>query len=322
MHADFAPRWPWRLPHLQSILPRILPRRALQRRAAPLRAASRELILDCGDGVRLQAWVARPSAPPAGSAILLHGWEGSADAGYVLSLAARLFASGVEVARLNLRDHGDTHHLNEGIFHSCRLPEVIGAVAALAPEMAAPPALVGFSLGGNFMLRVATSSDPRVPPLAKVVAICPVLDPASAMRAMEQGWQVYQKYFVRKWRRSLLRKRALWPTTSVDGEFLQLADLRSMTAAMVAQHTDFEDIGAYLKGYAITGERLAGLKVPATILAALDDPIIPSSDLARVARSPQLKIVATAHGGHTGYMLTPWSESWVNGFVLRELGFG
>jgi hypothetical protein len=139
---------------------------------------------------------------------------------------------------------------------------------------------------------------------------------------MEQGWQVYQRYFVRKWRRSLLRKRALWPSTAVDGEFLQLADLRSMTAAMVARHTDFRDIDAYLAGYSITGDRLATLRAPATILAALDDPIIPAVDLSRLARTPRLKIVATAHGGHTGYMLTPWSESWVNGFVLRELGLG
>ena len=49
------------------------------------------------------------------------------------------------------------------------------------------------------MLRVAASDDPRLAPLAGVVAVSPVLHPDSAMRAMEQGWQVYQRYFVRKW---------------------------------------------------------------------------------------------------------------------------
>lgn len=294
----------------------------LRRRAAPMLTASRERILDCGEGVRLQAWVARPPERITGSAILLHGWEGSADSYYVVALAARLFDAGVEVVRLNLRDHGDTHHLNEHIFHSCRLDEVIGAVAALAPQLAAPPWLLGFSLGGNFMLRVAASEDARVPRIAKVVAISPVLHPDTAMVAMERGWQVYQSYFVRKWSRSLRRKRALWPHTSIDDGFFRLGDLRRMTAAMVARYTDFPDIDAYLEGYAITGQRLATLRAPATVLAALDDPIIPAADLARLATSPLLHVVTVPHGGHMGFMPNPWSESWVNAFVLDELGLG
>jgi predicted alpha/beta-fold hydrolase len=316
----FEPRWPWGNRHFQSILPGILPRFRLRRRAAALLAASQQRVLDCGDGVRLQALHARPAGAVRGSAILLHGWEGSAESYYVLSLSLRLFEAGVEVVRLNLRDHGDTHHLNEGIFHSCRLPEVVGAVAALAPQLVHPPWLIGFSLGGNFMLRVAASEDARVPQLARVIAVSPVLHPDSAMIAMERGWPVYQRYFVRKWSRSLQRKRVLWPGTKVDEEFFRYGDLRRMTAAMVAQHTQFADIAAYLDGYAVTGRRLATLRVPATILSALDDPIIPAQDLQRLAQSPHLKVVAVPGGGHMGFMVSPWRESWVNSFVLRELG--
>ena len=283
-------------------------------------AASRELILDCGDGVRLQAWHARPEGRLGGSAILLHGWEGSAESYYVVSLAARLFEAGVEVVRLNLRDHGDTHHLNEHIFHSCRLDEAVGAVIALAPQLAAPPWLVGFSLGGNFMLRIAASENPHLPRIERVVAISPVLHPETAMLAMEHGWQLYQSYFVRKWSRSLRRKRALWPSIAVDETFFGLRNLRRMTAAMVARYTDFADISAYLDGYAITGARLSTLHAPAVILAALDDPIIPANDLARLATTPQLRIVTVPHGGHMGFMPNPWSESWMNRFVLEELG--
>lgn len=317
--TDFLPGWPWRHPHFQSILPSILPRYRLRRRAAPLRAASRELILDCGDGVRLQAFHARPPGARH-SAILLHGWEGSADSYYVVSLATRLFAAGVEVVRLNLRDHGATHQLNEGIFHSCRLDEVIGAVAALAPQLVAPPWLAGFSLGGNFWLRVASSTDARVPVLSGVIAISPVLHPDSAMLAMEKGWQVYQRYFVKKWGRSLVRKHALWPKLALDTHLFSLRDLRGMTDVLVAGHTGFPDTHAYLDGYAITGNRLATLAVPATILASLDDPIIPARDLDRLARSPRLKIITVPYGGHMGFIARPWSESWVNGFVLREMG--
>ena len=318
--SEFTPRWPWSHRHFQSILPSILPRRRLRARAAALIAATRERILDCGAGVRLQAFHALPAAPNGQAAILLHGWEGSADAYYVLSLAAYLHAAGVEVVRLNLRDHGATHHLNEGIFHSCRLDEVCGAVAALAPRLGAAPWLIGFSLGGNFWLRVAASADPRLPRLAGVVAVSPVLHPDSAMRAMEGGWQVYQRYFVKKWSASLRRKLQCWPRLPIGEQIFRAGTLRAMTEQLVEHHTDFADIGAYLSGYAITGGRLAGLAAPATILASLDDPIIPAADLARLARGPQLKLLTLPRGGHMGFMSSPWGRSWINAFVGRELG--
>jgi uncharacterized protein len=317
----FEPRWPWSNRHIQSILPSVMPRQRLLRRAAPMLAASREHIVDCGDGVRLQAFFAQPARGSGRAAILLHGWEGSAESHYMLSLGGRLFDAGVAVVRLNLRDHGVTHHLNEGIFHSCRLAEVCGAVGALRSELSLPaPWLIGFSLGGNFMLRVAASGDARVPALSGVVAVSPVLHPDSAMRAMEQGWQVYQRYFVYKWLRSLRRKRSLWTADLVDEEFFRLRDLRHMTAAMVARHTNFPTLSDYLEGYAVTGERLATLAAPAVVLASRDDPIIPAADLARLAPHPLLRVVTTARGGHMGFIHSPFVESWVNAFVARELG--
>jgi predicted alpha/beta-fold hydrolase len=317
----FRPRWPWGNPHLQSILPSILPRGRLHRRSAALLAASRELILDCGDGVRLQAFHSAPSHPRGCIAILLHGWEGSAGAYYIIALANRLFAAGVDVIRLNLRDHGETHHLNEGIFHSCRLAEVCGAVAgvqALFPGM--PPWLAGFSLGGNFALRVAASEDARVGALAGAIAISPVLHPDSAMLAMERGMPLYQAYFVRKWRRSLRRKQQLWRPELVREEIFGLGDLRRMTDVLVRDHTQFAAMADYLDGYAITGSRLATLKTRAVILAALDDPIIPAADLARLAVSPLLRVETTTRGGHMGFLVSPFQPSWVNDFVLDTMG--
>jgi len=105
--------------------------------------------------------------------VLLHGWEGSADSLYLLSLAQLLFEQRFEVVRLNLRDHGDTHHLNRELFHSCRLPEVVGAVRALQQRFAPRPLqLVGFSLGGNFMLRVAAQAREAGLDLERVIAAC------------------------------------------------------------------------------------------------------------------------------------------------------
>src|SRR5580765_8195026 len=103
----------------------------LLRQTAPLLAAAREVLLDCGESVRLQCFISTPAHDAPVPVVLLHGREGSADSLYMLSLARQLFERGFEVVRLNLRDHGETHHLNRELFHSCRLPEVVGAVTAL-----------------------------------------------------------------------------------------------------------------------------------------------------------------------------------------------
>lgn len=318
--SQFRPGRLWRNAHLQSILPGLWPQRALRARSRPLREASREWLLDCGEEVRLQAFHSAPPRPGNAAAVLLHGWEGSADAHYVLSLGQTLYEAGVDVVRLNLRDHGQTHHLNRDIFHSCRLPEVCGAVAAIQarlPDRAL--SLVGFSLGGNFMLRVAASGDARLGPLRGVVAISPVLDPAATLDALERGWSVYHRYFVRKWTRSLRRKQQLWPQELDFSDLLHFGDLRRMTAALVARHTSFASMEDYLEGYAITGERLATLAAPAVILAADDDPIIPAADFSRLAAHPLLRVVRVAHGGHMGFLHSPLAPSWLDAFVLAQL---
>jgi hypothetical protein len=326
LDISFRPaRW-LRGRHFQTILPS-LPWRAsrVMRRAVPLLAACEEMLLDCGDGVTLQAFhsspVKRGRSPGTRLAVLLHGWEGSADSTYVLSLGQTLFEHGCEVVRLNLRDHGTTHHLNRDLFHSCRLAEVVGAVKALAqrfPEL--PMVLAGFSLGGNFMLRVAADREARDLHIERVIAISPVLDPAITMRTLESGFPAYHGYFVRKWSRSLSKKQLAWPDHYDFDELLRTRSLREMTRQLVERHTEYPTMDDYLAGYAITGDRLSTLAAPATLLTSLDDPIILANDLPRLARAPKLEIITTAHGGHCGFLESALAESnWIDRVVVGLL---
>jgi predicted alpha/beta-fold hydrolase len=307
--------------HLQTILPSLPPLRQLAAgRARAVLKGAEEWLLDCGEGARLQAWHTPPSPAAAANgrlALLLHGWEGSADSGYVLSLAAELQRRGYAIVRLNLRDHGATHHLNRELFHSCRLPEVAGAVRAIAAR-SAPRRMVaaGFSLGGNFLLRVAASGGAPAT-LAGVVAVSPVLEPACTLAAMESGLGVYERYFVRKWLRSLRVKERCWPEDYDIDATVRERTLRGMTAALVDRHTEYPTLDDYLSGYAITGARLATLAVPARLLTALDDPIIPAGDIVRLAASPRLTIVRTRYGGHCGFIDRPGRPSWADRFVLE-----
>ena len=298
----------------------------MQSAFAPLLHASRAMVLDCGAGVRLQAFHAIPAPPPGKAAaaprlaVLLHGWEGSADSIYVLSLASQLFARGFEVLRLNLRDHGATHHLNRELFHSCRLAEVVGAVRHIQSLFPAKTLhLAGFSLGGNFMLRVAAQAHLAGLRIAKVLAISPVLDPAATLHALETGFSAYHGYFLRKWGRSLALKQAAWPEEYDFSALRGMRSVRLMTAELVRRYTEFASLEEYLDGYAIVGSRLAPLAVPATIIIALDDPIIPARDLERLAPTASLRVIATRQGGHCGFMERIGARTWAEYRAALEL---
>ena len=298
-------------------------RRSIARRTAGVVAAEEEVLLDCGDGVRLQCFRSSPSNSTGRPAVILHGWEGSAQSLYILSLAQQLFDRGFEALRLNLRDHGETHHLNRDLFHSCRLSDVVGALRAIQRLYPGRPAsLAGFSLGGNFMLRAAAQAHEAGLSIAKVVAVSPVLDPGETLVALEQSFRGYQLYFVRKWMRSLLKKQAVWPADYDFKELGKMADLRRMTADLVRRFTDFPSLEDYLDGYSITGEKLGQLKVPARIITSLDDPIIPANSLQRLARAASLQLTVTRHGGHCGFLERLSGPSWVERKIVEEFETG
>jgi predicted alpha/beta-fold hydrolase len=326
--AEFLPP-PWlRNPHIQSIYPSLaIHRPRVARYAREIAAASRREVLDCGDGVRLLAYTAprRAAARPAAGArvaVLLHGWEGSSNSLYLLSLGQFLHASGYEVVRLNLRDHGDSHDLNEELFHSNRIEEVTGAVREIQRLHPGELHLIGFSLGGNFCLRVAARAPAAGIEIASVVAVCPVIDPAHTLATLESGWALYRRYFVQKWRRSLLRKHAAWPGRYDFGDMLRTPSLTEMTEHLVRRFTDYGSLDAYLQGYALTGDALRKLAVRSRVIVAADDPIIPVADLERLPSAATLSVTRTAFGGHCGYYDGRPEPGWLAREVLRTHGAG
>ena len=276
-------------------------------------------IIDCGDA-RLLGFYSPSPTPPRGVAILLHGWEGSADSRYMLATGALAHRLGYDVFRLNFRDHGGTHALNEGLFHSCRIDEVVAAVACITERHPAPrTVLIGYSLGGNFALRVAVRARRAGLALDRVIAICPVLCPHATMRALDNGLWIYRRHFLHRWRRSLTLKAAAFPHLYDFGDLTRFRTLTAMTAFFVDRYTEFGSLDAYLDGYALTGEVLAPLDVSARLIAAIDDPVIPSADLARIARSPALEITLAPAGGHCAFIENLRLGSWLDRELAAEL---
>lgn len=318
--AEFRPPWPLASAHVQSVLASSALRGARARaRHGEFLALGSERLLDCGDGVRLQAFV-HPHPGARGLVILLHGWEGSVESSYLIAAGGRLWQAGYAVARFNFRDHGDTHHLNRELFHSCRLDEVIGAVGALlalCPER--PAALVGFSLGGNFALRVALHAPKAGLDLRHVIAVCPPIEPAHSLAHIEAAPWFYEQYFVQKWTRSLKRKMALFPEHYPIQDWLRRPRLRGLTERLVERYTDFGRIERYLDGYSVGSGRLRRLDVPATVLAAADDPVIPIGDFLDLELPGHSALRIMPRGGHCGFIHDFGLRSWAEDFILARL---
>ncbi|MEZ5460278.1 YheT family hydrolase [Dokdonella sp.] len=325
--SDYRPPRLLRNPHLQSVLASSGVRRLLfRRRLSALERNASQHLLDCGDGVRLQGMhTAQTALPDArGLVVLLHGWEGSVQSSYVLHTGSRLLAEGYDVFRLNFRDHGDTHHLNRELFHSCRINEVVAAVGAVArmfPQL--PLAIAGFSLGGNFALRVALRAPDAGIPLAYALAVCPAISPRDAMNAIEQAPWFYEAYFLRKWKRSLGLKQRAFPTDRLFDEKDLRGNLRELTRSLVLRHTGFATLEDYFDGYSIAGDRLSSMRVPTSVLTSVDDPIIPVADFRKLSLPSCVELDIAPGGGHCGFIrdlsLTSWTEDYIAERMSRNL---
>ena len=131
---------------------------------------------------------------------------------------------------------------------------------------------------------------------------------------MEAGPWPYRRYFQRKWRGSLLRKRALFPDRlDIDDATLRLG-LRELTDWLVRRHTRLGSIDNYFDGYSIAGDRLRALRVPAHVLMAADDPVIPVDDFHALELPAATRVEIQPWGGHCGFLedlrCSGYAERW------------
>jgi predicted alpha/beta-fold hydrolase len=288
--------------------------------------SSREMIIDGGDGVRLLGYYSTQShLTPRGLVTLIHGWEGSSDSTYIQSLGKYLYEKGYNIFRLNLRDHGNSHHLNEGLFHGALTEETFQAVRNISRLAAGIPYyLVGFSLGGNFSLRIALKhADLEIPCLKHVFCISPSLDPYKATLSIDKSIPIYRYYFLKKWKRSLQKKQSCFPNLYDFRNLLKENTCMALTEAIMPYYPDFKSYRAYFNRYTLLENALIDLSIPVTIISSEDDPIVPVTDLYELKKNNYLRILIQKYGGHCGFMdffpFTCWFEKKIADILLKEI---
>ncbi|MBS3731454.1 MAG: alpha/beta fold hydrolase [Desulfobacterales bacterium] len=310
-------------PHVQSILASA---RFRAGGSHAMHEAARVQILETGEGVRLQGFYSPQSQQlQKGLVLLLHGWEGSAESTYVKTTGRYLFDQGYSIFRLNLRDHGDSHHLNRGLFFGTLFDEVFEAAAQAAGLAENGRFFVaGFSLGGNYALRIAREHARRsIPQLCHVAAVSPVIDPMGATNRADLTL-LYRYYFLKKWKRSLMRNQELYPELYDFSDLMSHQTILGLTAALLPRCSPFTDPETYFDSYTLTNDALVDIAAPTTIVTAEDDPLIPVADFYNLQRNDLTGLIVHAHGGHNGfianYRLNAWYEQALDRIFERYCG--
>ena len=296
-----------------------------KRGTSAMEAAAREIIFDCGmdeGGPNIAPKPARlmgsysPAPDSQALVIFLHGWEGSQDSTYVVASARHFYDMGCSVFRLNFRDHGPTHHLNEDIFLATRFAEVFSAVqqiCALEPQRKVY--MAGFSMGGNFALRVARETiKTPIENLAHIFSISPVIDPWPAAPLVDQGVLI-SRYFLKKLKKSMRAKQAAFPHLHDFTKALEMKTVMDISKEILPKYSGLDDIEDYFNGYRIEPQDLAACAVPTSIIMAKDDPIVQAEAIDVLKLSAVCRNIRLDYGGHNGFFQSVLGPTWYDDYM-------
>lgn len=317
----FSPPLWLRNPHIQSIVSSTLPRKLFVKRKAKIMLTNtQQEIIQCNDGVRLLGEYSHNDASEK-LLIMLHGWEGCIESNYMLSVSAHMYSQGYSIFRLNLRDHGNSSHLNERPYNSARLAEILDAMEEI--QRRHPHRnnyLVGFSLGGNFSLRIGANAHQREYSFNKIIAICPVISPDNTMQSLATGLPLYHNHFVSLWKNSLLDKLEHFPELGYEENLKPLSTLQAMNEYFIPHLTDYDTLPAYFDAYSVGGNYLQNLSIPAHIITSADDPVVLCEDLNLISTQPaNLTIEITQYGGHCAFIENVKLDSWIDRRISQLL---
>ena len=297
---SFRPPLPLKNAHLMTLIPRYVPR---ETSLANMPQESR--FFSVAPQSQLQGfchWQNDRKTVP--TVVLVHGLEGSSESRYMRGIAAKAFHAGFNVFRLNQRTCGGTEHLSPTLYNSGLSSDYRVIIKELVHHDGLDQIwLVGYSMGGNLVLKAAGELGQTELALAGVAAVCPNINPTVCARALEEprNW-IYHRHFVSQLKARLRRKASLFPgkwDLSMLGHITTISEFDDCYTARDGGYRDGADY------YDRAGSRhvLDRIAVPALIITAQDDPFIPYTMFtdAKIQENPQITMVAPQYGGHCGF---------------------
>ena len=300
--AEYIPRRGLGNGHLMTIVGNFYPR-------ANLLPAPDERIITVDDALNARVlchchW--QPERQKALTVIIVHGLEGSSQSRYVIGTGSKCWQRGMNVVRMNMRTCGGTEHLSPTLYHNGMWRDIQRVMQSLAQsESLERFAIVGYSMGGNMVLKLAGELGTNVPAeLLAVAGISPATDLAISAAALhEPGNIIYEMKFLLGLGERFRRKAKLHP---------ELYDIKLARGNGSIVEFD-ERITAHYGGFANAQDYyekcsssavLERISMPTLVIHSLDDPFIIMSQETRtkLQQNPNITFIEQTHGGHCAFL--------------------
>ncbi|MFL6466311.1 MAG: YheT family hydrolase [Bryobacteraceae bacterium] len=260
----------------------------------------------------------QPAAPAQGQIIFLHGLEGSAEAGYIKSFSQTALERGFGVHRLNLRTCGGTEELCETMYHSGLTSDTHTVLETIKQYWRQPIFVVGFSLGGNVVLKLAGELG-ETQLLNGVCAVSPPIDLAACVRAIDKRSNIlYARRFLDRLRKRIERKSRLAPHLYSSDGLHTVKTVWQFDDRYTAPLFGFGNAANYYATQS-AANFLDTIRIPTLVITAEDDPLVPFEIFRHPAfrQNAAIQLVATKHGGHLGFLSRDRPRFWIDSFALN-----
>jgi predicted alpha/beta-fold hydrolase len=308
MPPPFVPLF--RNPHLQTIAAHYWRRPRL-----PLNGASSQRLFETEPGVQVLVESDRPRGECRGEVVMVHGLEGSGEAGYMQSLSAAALSAGFGAHRFHMRTCGGTEHLCPTLYHGGLTSDLLFVLRAMRAEGRAPAYLAGFSLGGNVVLKLAgeLGESAREVIAGVCVASAPLDLAACAARIAEPANRLYERRFVRR-----MRARLIATGRYQAKDFAGLDSVMAIDDRITAPSFGFGTAANYYRTQSAIAY-LDRIRVPALLIQSKDDTLVPFKifESAAVRENPCVRLLATEHGGHLGFLGRGKHRLWLDDAMVE-----
>jgi uncharacterized protein len=267
-----------------------------------------ERLVEVAPGIQVRCWCyweGHDRTQPL-TLIVVHGLEGSSDSQYMLGVARNGLGAGMNVVLMNQRNCGGMDHCAPTLYNSSLSGDVAAVVrSVLEKDGVSRVALIGFSMGGNLVLKLAGEWGSTGPAQFRAVAaVCPAVDLAASADALhEPANRIYEYYFLMQLFRRLRLKAKLFPGTFEASRLLGISSLRLFDDRITAHYCGFSGADDYYARAAAANvvDRIA---VPTLIIHAKNDPFIrmQPETLRRIAANPNITYLETEDGGHCAFV--------------------
>jgi predicted alpha/beta-fold hydrolase len=309
--STFRPAWWLKSPHLQTLWP------VFFRQRPQLNLQHERVELSDGDFIDI-AWHLRPDSPLV---LVIHGLEGSLHSHYAQTLMQALHHAGFASVFMHLRGCSGTHNRLPGSYHSGRTADIAEVLTHLQQTQRMPNAAIGFSLGGNLILKYLGETGANAGLQAAIAVSVPFQLQECACK-LERGFSViYGRYLVNKLKVSY-RSKFSQMTSPLAVDLNTLKTLFAFDDHITAPLNGFAGAEDY---YSRSSSRqfLPHIQIPTLIIHAQDDPFMyPTTAPTETMLSNCVTLELTTHGGHVGFVAgnVPWrAEYWLETRMIEWL---